>query len=50
MTEQEFVEKAKEYGYDEEGIAELLEAYKELTALDADASYADIVLIQQAVY
>ena len=50
MTEQEFIEKAKEYGYDENGIKDLLSGYAELKALIPDASYNDIVLVEQAIY
>lgn len=50
MSKDEFIAKATEYGYDEEGIKELLESYDEMKALDANLSYSDILLIEQAVY
>lgn len=50
MNRDEFIAKAMEYGYDEEGIKGLLESYAEMKALDANASYSDILLIEQAVY
>lgn len=50
MTKDEFIEKAKEYGYDDEGIKELLQVYKEMQELMPTATYDDIALIQQAVY
>ena len=50
MTKQQFIDKAKEYGYDDSAIVELLKGYDELKALDPNASYEDIVLIMQAKY
>lgn len=50
MTREEFIEKAKEYNYDEEGIKGLLEVYDEIKAIDANYRYEDIILIEQAVY
>lgn len=50
MSRDEFIAKAMEYGYDEEGIKGLLEAYAEMKAIMPNVSYDDIVLIQQAVY
>ena len=50
MNRDEFIALAKEYGYDEEGIKGLLETYDEMKALDANLSFSEIVLIEQAVY
>lgn len=50
MTKEEFIAKAKEYGYDDEGVRELLEVYDEIKAIDNEYRYEDIVLIEQAVY
>ena len=50
MNKDDFIAKAKEYGYDDEEIKGLLETYNEMKAINPSASYADVVLIQQAVY
>lgn len=50
MTKEEFIAKAKEYGYDDDGVEALLEVYDEIKAIDSEYRYEDIVLIEQAVY
>ena len=50
MTKDEFIAKAKELGYDAEGIKDLLATYDDLKAHYPDFKYEDFVLIPQAVY
>ena len=50
MTKEEFIEKAREYGYDEDGIKGLLAVYDEMKEIDDQFDYKYIVLIEQAVY
>ena len=50
MTREEFIQKAKEYNYDDEAIQGLLEVFDEFKALDPQYRYEDVILIEQAVY
>lgn len=50
MSRQEFIDKAKEYGYDEQGIKDLLETYREMREINPDADYDEIILVPQPVY
>lgn len=50
MTREEFIELAKSYDYDDDGIADLLETFDEMQAITGNAKYEDIILIPQAVY
>jgi hypothetical protein len=50
MTREEFRAKAIKYGYDENGIKELLEEYDEISEEVPGFSYEDIVLIEQPKY
>lgn len=50
MTREEFIAKAKEYGYDDEGIKDLLSVFDEMRELAPETTYEEIVLIEQAVY
>lgn len=50
MTKEEFIKKAKEYGYEEDGIKELLSLYDEMREIDSQFDYKYIVLVEQAVY
>ena len=50
MTREEFIAKAKGYGYDEERIASLLAIYDEIKETLPTFNYEDIPLMKQAKY
>lgn len=50
MSKDDFIAEAKEYGYNEEDIKGLLDVYREMKEFDASVTYADVVLVPQAVY
>lgn len=50
MTKDEFIEKAKGFGYADDQIKDLLEMIDEMNADGATMKYEDVNLIQQPVY
>lgn len=50
MTRAEFIAKATEYGYDADGIKDLLSVFDEMKEAVPDADYADIILVEQPEY
>lgn len=50
MTEQEFIKKAKSYGYSEEQVQEFIDLIKSARADGVNMKYDDIVLIEQPHY
>ena len=53
LSDEELLEyvraKAKEYGYDDEGIEGLLSVFDEMRKLDPTTAYEEMVLLEQAV-
>lgn len=50
MTKAEFIKQAKEYGYSEEAIKDLLQGYDETKRMIPNFDYSEIVLIEQPEY
>lgn len=50
MTKKEFIDKAKEFGYKDDQIQDLLEIFKEAKSDGVLIKYEEIQLIQQPVY
>jgi hypothetical protein len=50
VSKDDFIARAKEYGYDAEGIQGLLDVYREMKEFDPSVTYEDVILVPQAVF